>query len=265
MTKPVLLTRAEGNDGDAAALQARGLLPVIDPYIEIVTAGDASDALRLRALLSAAGSSTQPTWLVATSANALRCWAELVGFDVLAAALTAAAAASPSLRFAAVGPATADALAQLGAHDVVLPETASARSLAELLMNEPAGDAIIPGGSRALGTVPEKLAAAGWSVHTGVVYETRAVHPVPASMATSIASDFSAVVFRSPSSVHAFVDGLTSVGLSPADVTQLPTICAGQTTAQAAEDAGLSVASVPSRPSADAIADAAAHLLHGIS
>jgi uroporphyrinogen-III synthase len=265
MTKPVLLTRAEGNDGDAAALQARGLVPVIDPYIDIVTAGDDADAQRLLALLTEAGFSTKPTWLVATSANALRCWAELVGLDALSAALTTAAEASPSLRFAAVGPATADALARLGAHDVVLPETASARSLAELLMAEPAAEAIIPGGSRALGTVPEKLAEAGWSVHTGVVYETRAVHPVPASMTGSIASDFSAVVFRSPSSVHAFVDGLASVGLGTADVTQLPTICAGQTTAQAAEDAGLSVASVPSRPSADAIADAAAHLLLGIS
>jgi len=258
MTKPVLLTRADGNDGDVAALTARGIACVVDPYIEIVAAPEPADALRLLALVTSAA---QPTWVVATSANAIRWWATLAGD----AALTHALSHSPNLRFAAVGAATADALAALGAHDVALPETASARSLAELLLTEVPGRAIIPGGSRALGTVPEKLAAAGWDVETGVVYVTRAVHPVPATMTTSIASEFSGVLFRSPSAVHSFVAGLGTVGLTTADVATLPAICAGETTAEAARDAGLSVASIPSSPSADAIAATIADLILGAS
>jgi uroporphyrinogen-III synthase len=262
MSKPiVLLTRAEGNDNDATALTARGLVPVIDPYIEIVTVNDATEAQRLLGLITAPATAGQPAWLVATSANALRCWAELVGTDPLRGAITSL----PTLRFSAVGPATADALAELGAHGIVLPEMASARSLADLLLAEAPSHAIVPGGSRALGTVPEKLAAAGWRVDTGVVYETRAVHPVPPSMSATVATDFSAVVFRSPSAVQAFIAGLASVGLTATDVAALPALCAGETTAQAAQDAGLSVASIPSSPSADAIAAFIADLTLGAS
>ena len=77
--KPVLLIRADGNQDDAQALADLGIETVIDPYIRIDRAPDAADAQRLLAELALPGSK----WLIATSVNAIRCFAELVGADVL--------------------------------------------------------------------------------------------------------------------------------------------------------------------------------------
>lgn len=254
MIKPVLLTRAEGNETDLDALRSQGLSGVVDPYIEIITSSDPTDATRLVEVVQ---SSSTPTWIVATSANALTSWAKLVGES----ALTHLLRTQENLRFAAVGPSTAQVLTAWGVGKILIPETASAAGLSALLRAESAGCVVIPGGSRALGTVPDQLRQAGWEVHTGVVYETRAIAPLPRSMTPTICQDFSAVIFRSPSAVTAFVDGLEQLHIPITDTETLLFMCAGETTARAALDAGLHVASVSSSPSADAIADALSQLL----
>ncbi|WP_296632338.1 uroporphyrinogen-III synthase [Rhodoluna sp.] len=240
MTKPVLLIRADANEPDAEALKALGLGSVIDPYINIAKATSATDAVTL---LAAINNATHNTWMVATSANAMRCLAELVGEANLRAAMK-----NPNLRFAAVGERTAKALVQLGAQMVAAPEQADSQSLAQLLVELTPGTAIIPSGQLALKELPAALTSAGWQIISGVVYTTVTVPTEPTTAAAARAGEFSAVVFRSPSAARAFLQFVPQ----PA----MPLIAAGFTTAKVLEDWGLQAISVALNPTPAAVAQA---------
>ena len=251
MTKPVLLIRADGNQDDAQALADLGIETVIDPYIRIDRAPDAADAQRLLAELALPGSK----WLIATSVNAIRCFAELVGADVLRKAI----ASSVDLNFAAVGERTAQSLRDLGATEVLTPELSDSAALAEMLATIGAEQgtqtAIIPSGLLAMKTLPNKLEAAGWKLIQGVVYTTVTVEVEPETATAARAGDFSAVIFRSPSAARAF--------LSFVAVPRMALVAAGFTTAKVIEDAGLTVASIPSNPTPKSVATAVSELLKG--
>jgi len=251
MTKPVLLIRADGNQDDAQALAELGIETVIDPYIRIDRAPDAADAQRLLAELALPGSK----WLIATSVNAIRCFAELVGADVLRNAI----ASSIDLNFAAVGERTAQSLRELGATEVVTPELSDSAALAEMLANigtqQSPQTAIIPSGLLAMKTLPNKLEAAGWKLIQGVVYTTVTVAVEPETATDARAGDFSAVIFRSPSAARAF--------LSFVPAPNMPLVAAGFTTAKVIEDAGLTVASIPSNPTPKSVAAAVKRILEG--
>ena len=251
MTKPVLLIRADGNQDDAQALADLGIETVIDPYIRIDRAPDAADAQRLLAELAMTG----PKWLIATSVNAIRCFAELVGEDVLREAI----ASSVDLKFAAVGERTAQSLRDLDASEVLTPELSDSAALAEMLATIGAKQgtqtAIIPSGLLAMKTLPNKLEAAGWKLIQGVVYTTVTVAVEPETAAAARAGDFAAVIFRSPSAARAF--------LSFVPVPRMPLVAAGFTTAKVIEDAGLTVASIPSNPTPKSVATAVSELLKG--
>jgi uroporphyrinogen-III synthase len=243
MPKPVLLIRAAGNQGDADALAELGISSVIDPYIQIITATDDSAAKQLLAALHQA--ELEPTWLVATSVNAIRCFGELVSPSALELAVK-----TRNLRFAAVGQATAAALTELGASEVLTPETADSSALTDLLLQQPAARVVIPSGRLAMPSLPQRLSAASWQVLQGEVYTTVTVEHIPASAARVLDGQFGAVVFRSPSAARAF--------LSFVPQPKLPLICAGFTTAKVFEDAGLAVASITSNPTPKSIAAAVA-------
>ena len=80
MSKPVLLIRAYDNDEDADALTKLGIDSLIDPYLKISIS---NNAVAARDLLSLLVSGVGPLWLIATSVNAIRYWAQLVGEDLL--------------------------------------------------------------------------------------------------------------------------------------------------------------------------------------
>ena len=244
--KPVLLIRADGNQDDAAALAELGLDSVIDPYIRIDKTTDVSGAQLMLEALTEPG----PKWLIATSVNAIRCFAELVGIEKL----TEAVALATDLKFAAVGDRTADALRTLGVTEVLTPELSDSAALANLLAEQTpvsssankAVTAIIPSGLLAMKTLPNKLESAGWRMVQGVVYTTVTVEEVPPTAAQANAGEYSAVIFRSPSAARAF--------LSFVPKPSMPLIAAGFTTAKVIEDAGLAVASIPSNPTPKAVA-----------
>lgn len=256
MTKPVLLIRADGNEPDAEALGKLGIESATDPYIVIERSKDTTDAL---ALLTALKNAELNTWLLATSVNAIKCWAELIGLENLKAA-----ASNPNLKFAAVGERTASALLQIGARAVATPEVADSASLAEALLSvqgqpgEQQFTAIIPSGLLAMKGLPNTLTEAGWNLITGVVYTTvtKPSRPQSADGAAGFGSsldgesEFSAVIFRSPSAARAFLE---FVPQPPAD---LALIAAGITTAKVFEDAGLSLAGLPLNPTPEAVAQA---------
>lgn len=252
MTKPVLLIRADGNQDDAQALSELDIKTVIDPYIRIDRAPDATDAQRLLVELALPG----PKWLIATSVNAIRCFAELVGIENLRAAIEA----SVDLNFAAVGERTAQSLRDLGATEVLTPELSDSAALAEMLVNigsdgQGPQTAIIPSGLLAMKTLPNKLEAAGWKLIQGVVYSTVTVAVEPETAVAARADEFSAVIFRSPSAARAFFSFVPEPNM--------PLIAAGFTTAKVIEDAGLTVASIPSNPTPKSVAAAVSELLEG--
>lgn len=254
MTKPVLLIRADGNQDDAQALTELSIDSVIDPYIRIDRAPDDSEAQRLLAEISKPGTK----WLIATSVNAIRCFEELVGPQVLRAAI----AASCDLKFAAVGERTAQALREIGAAEVLTPELSDSAALAAMLAelgqsdsSQGAPTAIIPSGLLAMKTLPNKLETAGWNLIQGVVYTTITVEAEPETATAARANEFGAVIFRSPSAARAFLSFVPNP--------QMPLIAAGFTTAKVIQDAGLAVASIPSNPTPKSVAAAVSEILKG--
>lgn len=247
MTKPVLLIRSSNNEVDEAALANLGIPSLIDPYIEIKVANDSNEGEGLLSLLEG---SDHPMWLIATSVNALKFWARIVGEDRIRAAVAARA----DLKFAAIGQTTADALSGFGASDVLIPSEATAKSLADQLVSmSSTGHVLVPGGNLAMKSLPSTLLSAGWRVSTAVVYMTSPVEKEPKSAHLIREGEIGAILFRSPSAVRA----LTHFIPSPA----VPLICAGATTAQALVDQGLVAAAISPKPSALVVASTIYSLL----
>lgn len=244
---PVLLVRA-GDDADAAALAAHGIPAISDPYVrQSVLRGP--DAEHLVDLLAGAG---DRTWLVATSPAAVPSWSAVVGDDRLRAAVATARRAGA--RAVATGERTAQTLRDAGFGEVAVPGRASAAGVLDLLSGAPAGVALFPCGGQALRTLPDGLRARGWAVEEAVVYDTLPVTDRPASTALLESGDVAAVVLRSPSAVRALLSFVR-----PASSVRV--VCAGQTTAEAAHEAGLRVDAVAASPDSVAVVDAVARVL----
>lgn len=247
MVKPVLLIRADNNEMDEVALAKLGIPSLIDPYIEIKTANDSTDGKRLLSVLE---SSEGLVWLIATSVNSFKHWAQIVGEDRLRSAIVG----RPNLKFAAIGETTANVLRNLGADQVFLAKDATGKSLADELVGAyPVGHAFIPGGNLAMKTLPATLLAGGWQASTAVVYTTSRVETEPASARLVRERQVSAILFRSPSAVRA----LSHFVPNP----EVPLVCAGVTTAQALADLGLKAAVLSPKPSAQVVASTVYSLL----
>lgn len=246
--RPVLLVRSEGNESDAESLTEFGISSISDPYVRIAPMSKEDEAQSLVEQLRAIASDPQEaqrTWVVVTSPMTVPSWLSATEGSQLASA--AAAAAKAGVRAAATGSRTAATLHDLGFPDVRVATTASAQGLVSELANVAPGRALFPRGNLALRTLPDGLRALGWQVDEGVVYRTETVAERPGSAIMVEKGQVSAVVLRSPSAVRALV---AHVNL-PQDV---PLICAGRTTADAAIAAGLTVAAVSASPSSSSVA-----------
>ena len=259
MTKPVLLIRADGNEADAAALAALGVPSVSESYLTISAVGGESGFGTAVKLLDAVSALGATDWVVATSLNGLRYWAELAGKAKLSAALNAAE--SRGVRFAAIGDATAAKYAEFGIDDVLVPSVSTAAGLADALLalapvhNGKNPKAVIPLGNLAMPTLTTALDVAGWILQAGVVYETAPVAATPDSVAGLQAHEFGAVLLRSPSAARALVEHAGAVSV--------PVICGGPTTAETARQLGLRVAAIANGTSPEATAQAIFEVLQG--
>lgn len=240
MIKPVLLIRSQDNDIDSIALEKLGIPTFIDPYVEITAASDQSAGLKLMELLRAC---QQQLWVIATSGNSIRYWAEMVGEEQFRTELETNA----HLKFAAIGGATAQALRDYGAREIFLPSDTRAEILGqELAIHDPQSQALIPGGNLAMPQLAEILRSSGWSVNTAQVYRTSRVNKEPQSAEPLRDGAFSAVLLRAPSAVDALIHFVAQP--------QVPLICAGPTTAAAAQAHGLPVAAISAKPTPEAVA-----------
>ncbi len=241
MVKPVLLIRSQDNEVDSTALEKLEIPSFIDPYMEITAASDQSAGLKLMELLR---SSQQRCWVIATSRNSIRYWADLVGEAQFRAELKS----HKNLKFAAIGVATAQVLRDYGASEIFLPSDSRAEILGhELARHDPQSQALIPGGNLALPNLAAILLSSGWDVHTAEVYRTSRVRMEPPSADLLRDGAFSAVLLRSPSAV----DALTHFVPKP----QVPLVCAGSTTAVAVQAHGLQVDAISAQPTPEAVAE----------
>jgi len=253
----VVVTRPRSSGDELAdALAAAGARVRWVPTIEIHDPLDGGATLR--GALAVPGNYA---WIVFTSMHAVD--------RVMHAAGDGGALAG--VRLAAVGRATAAALERYGLAAALVPGSARAAALAEELpvpgtspappkipapFEIPARAAasrrvLFPRAQDARPTLPAGLRAKGWEVDEVVAYRTLPAPAPPESMLGAL-SEATAIVFSSPSAVHAYLDMRvaetgTALPLPPV------VVCGGPTTAAAARAAGLAVAAESRGPSPEAL------------
>jgi uroporphyrinogen III methyltransferase/synthase len=118
-------------------------------------------------------------------------------------------------RVAAIGPGTAEALAEHGIVADVLPERAVAEGLVEALaaLAPPVSRALIARASEGRDVLPDALRAAGAEVDVLALYETVADAPSPHVLQEALAADY--VTFTSASTVRFFLRAIAGAELSP--------------------------------------------------
>ena len=264
--RKVVVTRAADRAADLTeALAEAGAEVVSLPVTVTRPASDGGSALT-----HMAGRMGTFAWVVFTSVNAV---------DHVFAHIRDARAFAGA-RVAAVGPATAAALAGRGVEADVVSPTGSAEGLVSALgpaavlgpaagLGRPTppggrlegGDAggagaeakgatpaavLLPRSEQADRRLPDALAGAGW-----VVVEVPAYRTVPVAVdsdAAAAAAEADAVVVAAGSAVRAYAEA--GLPISPA------LVCIGESTAEAAREAGLVVSAVAARPEPAALVEA---------
>ena len=218
----VIVTRARAQSSSLVErLAAAGAFAVEVPVIEIADPSDGGAGLR-----QALSRIDEFEWVVLTSANAVeRCWRHL-----------GRSRAVRSVKFAAIGDATAAALA---AHDVVadlVAERFVAESLVEIFPSpSKPGEAavLLPCAAEAREVLPLGIGAKGSRVEVVAAYRT--VHASLDESHFTALAHADAITFTSSSTVTGYLE-LVGGELVPPVVA-----CIGPVTARAAMKAGLSV------------------------
>lgn len=242
--KRILVTRPRAQAGELCQrLAALGAQPIRFPTIEIAPPENYT------ALDHALAALADYDWLVFTSVNGVASfWKRLDRLGLLRKDLT-------GLRTAAVGPATARALAAHGLTVTALPKKFSASHMPSALGEVRGQRILFPRSDLAHGTLAAELRQRGATVDDVVAYRTLPAQPDPQGLA-ELRRGVDAITFTSPSSVNNFVQ-LMSGGsryVDPARIRRLgpdgiplpslgraAVVCLGPSTARAAHAAGLPV------------------------
>lgn len=207
-----------------------GAQPVLMPLIEIRPAPDTGP------LDAALDRLDEFDWLVFTSAN---------GVDVFFNRLWETGRDTRSLgmiRCAAIGPSTADALAEFRVRADIVPDEYRAEGLAAALAPLVAGKRVLwPRANRGRDVLPNELTAAGATVEQVVVYENVDSAALPADVLAAIESEqLDWIGLSSPSIARSLAEKIrTELRSKLGTTTKLATI--SPVTGQAATDAGLPV------------------------
>ncbi|MGO8719630.1 MAG: uroporphyrinogen-III synthase [Acidobacteriaceae bacterium] len=195
--RKILITRARHQAQSlATALEENGAAVLAIPAIEIIPPDSYAS------LDAAMWNAKKYQWLVVTSAN---------GADVLAQRLKALGVGSGvlgDLKIAAIGPATARGLGEMGLHVDEVPKQSIAESLVESLRDQVGGkNVLLVRAKVARDVLPEELRQAGATVDVVDAYQT----VVPASSSEALRLVFAApsqlpdaVTFTSSSTVTNF-------------------------------------------------------------
>lgn len=214
----IVVTRAREQASDLVTrLQALGAETVEVPAIVVAEPADGGAALR-----DAAASVHTYDWVIFTSANAVARFLPLLPD----------ARAFGSARLAAIGPGTADRLADGNLRADLIPGEFVAESLLDAFDDGP-GRVLLPRAAVARDVLPDGLRAKGWTVDVVEAYRTERTNPSAAILAAAAAAD--AITFTSSSTVTKYVE------VAGADAVPPVVACIGPVTADTARAAGLEV------------------------
>jgi uroporphyrinogen III methyltransferase/synthase len=197
----VLVTRSRAQASDLVeSLRALGAEPVEFPVIAIAPPADNFAALdRAIARLNTADRERAYDWVVFTSVNGV----EMFWQRLRAAGKDARSLAS--LRLAAIGPATAEALAAHGLVPDVVPAQFVAESLLAAIPNPSGQRFLLPRADIARAALREGLLAAGALVDEVETYRTTLGQPTPAERDDLLKRGVDILTFTSSSTVRNFV------------------------------------------------------------
>jgi uroporphyrinogen III methyltransferase/synthase len=238
-SRRVIVTRArESASGLARKLQDLGARVVEVPTIRVEPAADGGVALGRATAELVEG---RYDWLAFTSAHAV---------DALFDRVPDTRRLGP-VSVAAVGPATADALARYR----IVPDLQApvgreeAAGLADVFPRAPNGGRVLfPRAAGGRNALVEGLTEKGWAVELVEAYRT--VRPeVDPSVRAEVAGA-EAICFSSSSTVTGFLEALGKEAVPPV------VVCIGPVTAATARAAGVEVTSVATRASVDGLVDA---------
>ncbi|MDF3017136.1 MAG: hemD [Thermomicrobiales bacterium] len=250
----VVVTRPRRQAGPLiASLLQRGAEPLPLPAIRIEPIGDTAELdLTINDALRGAFD-----WCVFTSANAVEVFANRMdALDVHPNQLS-------GMRVAAVGHATAAAVADAALSLALVPESATADALAATLRQTMRAGArvLYPRSASGRDVLPNELRAAGFDVLAIDAYRTLPEPNVDQRVVDRVRrGEVDLITFASPSSVRHVV-GL--LGPDCAGLNTIPVVCAGPVTARAAREAGLLVSAVSESPDAAAMSNAIAAFWQG--
>jgi len=221
--KRILVTRPRAQaDSFGEGLRAAGFEPVYFPAIEIRPIED------IPALNRAFEQLHCYAWVVFTSVNAVE-----VVFDKFSSLLLSDRV---GVKFAAIGPKTAEALKMCGITPDFVPEEYVAEAILPGLGDLKGKWVLLPRAEIARKTLPEAIVKAGGTAHEISVYKTLPTQPDPEGLAV-LKSGVDVITFASASAVENFVAMMHQNELDPLKLPNNPLIaCIGPVTEQAARD-----------------------------
>lgn len=243
----VLITRPRSQADDFAhKLRFAGFEPIYFPVIEI---RHIEDNLALDRALEKLNCYE---WVVFTSVNAVDVVLEKFPPSLKGAGL--------NVKFAAIGPKTAEALQVRGITPDFVPEEYVAEAILPGLGDLLGKWVLLPRAEMARKALPEAIFKAGGMPHEISVYKTLPAHPSAEGLA-ALQSGVDVVTLTSPSTVQNFVAIARQHGLDPINLPKNPWFaCIGPITEQAAKEEGLVNLVVAKEYTTDGLTEALSHL-----
>ena len=224
--KRILITRPRAQaDEFAEKLRTRGFEPIFFPVIEIRPIEDNVALDRALAKLDCYD------WVVFTSVNAVEV--------VFASYSSLVLSRGRDVRFAAIGPKTAEALELRGITPDFVPDEYIAESVLPGLGDLRGKWVLLPRAEIARKALPEAIAIAGGIPHEISVYRTLPARPDPNGLA-ALKSGVDVITLTSSSTVQNLAAIARQSGLDPLSLPGDPLFaCIGPITEQAAREEGL--------------------------
>lgn len=243
----ILITRPRAQADDfAEKLRSCGFEPVFFPVIEI---RPIEDTVALERALSRLNCYE---WVVFTSVNAVD-----VVFDNHP---PLPVGEKLGVKFAAIGPKTAEALQARGIRPDFVPEEYVAEAILPGLGDLRGKWVLLPRAEIARKALPEAIVSAGGIAHEITVYKTLPARPDPDGLA-ALKTGVDVVTLTSPSTVHNFIAIVNEHGLDPLNLPNRPMFaCIGPITEQAAREQGLTDLLVAKEYTTDGLLEAIKNL-----
>lgn len=224
----ILITRPRAQADDfAEKLRSAGFEAIFFPVIEIQPIEDNIS------LDMALDQLDRYEWVVFTSVNAVD-----VVFDKFSHSLIRDGI---RVRFAAIGPKTAEALKARGVTPDFIPQEYVAEAILPGLGDLKNKWVLLPRAEIARKALPKAIVEAGGAAHEISVYKTLPTQPDPVGLA-SLKSGVDWITFTSPSTVQNFVELVRHQKLNPFQLAGNPKIaCIGPITKSAANEEGFHV------------------------